>query len=141
MKEQISAGIITFRMKDDSPEYLLLHYPHGHWDLPKGKIEDEESLQQAALRELQEETGLSAELIEGFESSVDYIFKHDGQLIKKTVVFFVGLASEGEITLSHEHIGFEWLSYQDALKRLTFDNAKQLLERAKIFLEHKKTGQ
>ena len=141
MKEQISAGIITFRMTGDSPEYLLLHYPHGHWDFPKGKLENEESLQQAALRELQEETGLSAELIEGFESNIDYIFKHDGQLIKKTVVFFVGRASEGEITLSHEHIDFEWLSYQDALKRLTFDNAKQLLERAEIFLEHKKTGQ
>ncbi|MFC1870773.1 bis(5'-nucleosyl)-tetraphosphatase, partial [Candidatus Dependentiae bacterium] len=134
MKEQISAGIITFRVKDNSPEYLLLHYPHGHWDLPKGKLEAEESLEQAALRELKEETDLSAHLIDGFKHSFDYIFKHDGELIKKTVVFFLGQASGGEITLSHEHIGFEWLSYQDAHKRLTFDNAKQLLEQANDFL-------
>lgn len=134
MIKQVSAGIITFRMRNDQPEFLLLHYPHGHWDLPKGKLEQGESLREAALRELEEETGLSARIIDGFQEGLDYIFRHNRQLIQKTVSFFVGQASEGQVRISHEHIGFEWLPYDQAVERLTFDNAKVVLERAKDFL-------
>ncbi len=134
MKTIESAGIITFYIKNNVLHFLLLHYPHGHWDLPKGKIEKGETKKDAALRELKEETGLSAQLIDGFEECLEYFFKQDGSLIKKTVCFFVGVASSDGITLSHEHIGFEWLPYDQAIERLTFDSAQKVLEQANAFL-------
>ena len=134
MQFQFSAGFVPYREKNGEYEYLLLHYPHGHWDFPKGKIEKGESKQEAALRELKEETRLSAEIIDGFEKKFEYFFKQEGELIKKTVYFFIGKAIEGEITLSHEHIGFEWLPFDQAVERLTFDNAKELLKEVNSFL-------
>ncbi len=133
MKFLFSAGIITFYIKNETPHFLLLHYPHGHWDLPKGKIEKGESKESAALRELKEETGLTAQIIEGFEKKLEYFFKQDGELIKKTVYFFLGQALSDEITLSDEHIDFAWLPYDQALERLTFENAKEVLKEAKCF--------
>ncbi len=134
MKEQFSAGFILFRMNNKDREYLLLHYPHGHWDLPKGKIEKGESKQEAALRELKEETGLAAVIVDGFEEQLSYFFRHKGELISKTVYFFIAEAGPGEVILSDEHIGFAWLSYQEALERLNFDNAKEILKKAEQFL-------
>ena len=58
MREIISAGVIVYRIKNDEIEYLLLHHIVGHWDFAKGKVEPGETIEQAALRELHEETGL-----------------------------------------------------------------------------------
>ena len=134
MKLQFSAGIIVYRMKNNLREYLLLQYLHGHWDLPKGKIEKAESKREAALRELKEETNISAQIQDGFEEQLSYFFKQNGELIKKTVYFFVGLAEGDTITLSNEHIGYEWLPYEKAIERLSFDNAKEVVARAEKFL-------
>lgn len=121
-------------MNNGGRKYLLLRYPHGHWDLPKGKIEQGESKQEAALRELKEETGLSATILDCFEEQLSYFFRHKGELISKTVYFFIAEAELGKVILSDEHIGFAWLSYQEALDRLSFDNAKEILKRAEQFL-------
>ena len=67
---------------------LLLQYPQGHWDLPKGHVEesDENNLVTAA-RELGEETGISEiEFVNGFEELTKYSFKHKGK--KPTSRFF-----------------------------------------------------
>ncbi len=139
MKHLISAGIVTFRMRDAERQYLLLHYPHGHWDLPKGKIETGESKHQAALRELKEETGLQATILDGFEEEITYFFREsNGELLQKTVYFFVGRTESDTITLSDEHVGYEWLPYDEAMKRLTFDNAREVLKNAQDFLDGKK---
>lgn len=134
MKTQVSAGIIVFRINQGKREYLLLHYIGGHWDLAKGKIEGNESKQEAAARELLEETSLTAKIIDGFEHSLSYHFRHQGMLIEKTVHFFVGELTSGRVRLSDEHIGFAWLSYEDSLKKLTFENAREMIKKAELFL-------
>lgn len=136
MQFQFSGGFVLFNVKNGVREYLLLHYPHGHWDLPKGKIEKGETKHEAALRELKEETGLDATIIDGFQEQFDYFFKAEGQLIKKTVYFFIAQTDKREITLSHEHIGSAWLPKEEALARLTFENAKELLNSADSFLNN-----
>src|SRR5260221_14596308 len=94
MKLLFSAGIIVYRIEDDQIEYLLLQYNAGHWDFAKGKIEKGETKEEAALRELDEETGLSAEIQPTFEETFSYIFHdYDKQLAQKTVYFFVGQAT------------------------------------------------
>lgn len=134
MKTQVSAGIIVFRVNHGQREYLLLHYIGGHWDLAKGKIEGDESKQDAAVRELLEETSLTAKIIDGFEHHLSYHFRHQGSLIEKTVYFFVGELESGRVHLSDEHIGFAWLSYEDSLKKLTFENAREIIKKAELFL-------
>lgn len=135
MIEQQSAGIITFARKNHEQKYLILHYLSGHWDFPKGKLEPGETQEQAAHRELEEETGLTAEIISGFQESLSYMFKERGKLVKKTVTFFVGISDEQPIRLSREHTGYLWLPYEKAHEKLTYQNAKDLLQKAHEFLK------
>lgn len=138
MKKHYSAGIVLYRKKDEQIEYLLLHYISGHWDLPKGHIEEGESKQQAALRELKEETDLEATIEPGFQESFSYNFTdYDGEPAFKTVDFFVGLAQEGDVKLSHEHKDFVWLQYESAHQKLTYQNAKDMLIKADSFINKK----
>jgi len=132
MIKEHSAGVIVYHVDQfNHRTYLLLHYISGHWDLPKGKLENHETEEQAAIRELHEETGLTGTIIPGFKQSLSYIFKNrDGSIVSKDVSFFVGPVTKQEITLSSEHIGYKWLPLRDALDQLTFKNAQQILKLA-----------
>lgn len=135
MIEQHSAGIIVYCIKDYEIRYLILHYVSGHWDLAKGKLEAGETNMQAAHRELHEETGLTSQVIPGFEESLSYIFKERGKIVKKTVTFFVGETNQQTVRLSREHQGYLWLSYEKAYEKLTYTNAKELLVHVDEFLK------
>jgi len=144
MKTEKSAGAIIFRIEKGKPVYLLLHYPSStkakreYWDLPKGHIEKGEEEQDTVLREVEEETGLrDIKLFDGFRQEVHYWFQLGKQKISKAVVFYLGETHWEKITISQEHIGFEWLSYHEAFKRLTYQNAKQILQKAHLFLSEK----
>jgi len=135
MREQKSAGIVLFRSDSNKNEFLLLNYPQGHWDFIKGKVEPGETPYETASRETKEETGISdIEFIDGFEESVEYDFRFKNEDIHKTVVFFLAKTNEKKITLSHEHNDFVWLEYDDALKKTTFRNAKNVLSKSNEFL-------
>lgn len=130
MKHQYSAGIIIYKKENDTILYLLLKYIGGHWDFPKGKMEPGETKQQAALRELKEETNLSAQIDDNFEETIQYIFMYNREKTTKTVYFFTGQALTTDVKLSHEHTDYAWLPYQNALEQLTYDNAKEILNLA-----------
>jgi len=135
MREQKSAGIVLFRNDLGKNEFLLLNYPQGHWDFIKGKVEQGETPHETALRETKEETGISyIEFIDGFEESVEYDFRFKNEDIHKKVIFFLAKTNEKKISLSHEHNDFVWLEYDDALKKTTFRNAKNVLSKANEFL-------
>ena len=135
MREQKSVGIVLFRNDSGKNEFLLLNYPQGHWDFVKGKVEEGETPHETALRETKEEPGISdIEFIDGFEESVEYDFRFKNEDIHKTVVFFLAKTNEKKITLSHEHSDFVWMEYDDALKKTTFRNAKNVLSKTNEFL-------
>ena len=135
MRKQKSAGIVLFRNVSNKNEFLLLNYPQGHWDFVKGKVEEDETPHETALRETKEETGISdIEFIDGFEESVEYDFRFKKEDIHKKVIFFLAKTDEKNIKLSHEHNDYIWLEYNDALKKTTFENAKNVLTKANKFL-------
>ena len=135
MQFEKSAGIVIFRTHGKNREFLLLHYPGGHWDFVKGHIEKGEEELTTARRECKEETGITdLKFVEGFKKEIQYFFRRGKNLIKKEVVFYLAETKTKEIKLSHEHIGFAWLPYEDAIERLTFDNAKEVLKEANKFL-------
>ena len=135
MREQKSAGIVLFSNTSNKNEFLLLNYPQGHWDFIKGKVEQGETPRETASRETKEETGISdIEFIDGFEESIEYDFRFKNEDIHKKVIFFLAKTNEKKISLSHEHNDFVWLEYDDALKKTTFRNAKNVLSKANEFL-------
>jgi bis(5'-nucleosidyl)-tetraphosphatase len=136
MIHEKSCGVVLYHMEaSKSVEILLLHYPEGHWDFPKGHVEEGEEEMQTALRELEEETGIKdVEIVDGFREKMHYFFMHKGDKISKTVVYFLAKASQKEVTMSFEHQNYEWLLYDEALEQLTFDNAKEILKKSKQFL-------
>ena len=135
MGTEKSAGIVLFRNDSDKNEFLLLNYPQGHWDFVKGKIEQNETSHETALRETKEETGITnIEFVDGFEESVEYDFRFKKENIHKKVTFFLAKTNEKNIKLSHEHNDYLWLEYNDALKKTTFENAKNVLTKANEFL-------
>ena len=137
MKKETSAGIILYCEKYDERQFLLLQYPGGHWDFVKGKMEEGETPHETALRETKEETGISnVEFLNGFKEEIEYYFRADNQDIHKKVIFFLGKTKTEEVILSHEHLDFIWLDYSNALNKITYKNAKDLLKKSKEFLNY-----
>ena len=135
MPREISAGVILFRQAPQ-PHYLLLHYESGHWDFPKGHIEPGEEARETARRELKEETGISEiRFLDGYKATHRYFFRQKGIGIFKAVIYFLAETDQSDVTLSSEHIGFEWLPCEAALERLTFKNSRDLLVKAHEHLQ------
>ena len=135
MIRETSAGAVLLCNTSGKNEFLLLNYPQGHWDFVKGKMEVGETPHETVKREMGEETGISNfKLIKGFEEYVEYDFRFKNENIHKKVIFFLAKTDEKKISLSHEHNDFVWLEYDDALKKTTFRNAKNVLSKANEFL-------
>ena len=135
MIEETSAGVVIFRKEDSKILFLLLHYPSGHWDFVKGKMEKGESANETAIRETKEETGITdITFIENFEEWIEYNFQYQGELVHKKVVFFLAETKTKEVKISHEHLDYAWKDYNESMEKTTFDNAKTVLTRAQTLL-------
>jgi 8-oxo-dGTP pyrophosphatase MutT (NUDIX family) len=136
MTKERSAGVVVYTQADGGPRrYLLLDYGK-YWDFPKGHLEPGEDDRTAALRELVEETGITDVVLdERYRRAIHYYFRDKkGRLVAKDVVFFVGWVTSDAVTISDEHVGHEFLPYPDALKRLKYANAKEVLKLAETHL-------
>ncbi len=140
MYHEESAGIVIY---NSNGEYLLLNYGRS-WNSPdrfgftKGHIEQGESIQEAALREAYEETGIqSLRLIPGFKHKVTYFFTRGTTKIKKTVVYFIAVTDTKKVEISNEHVGYCWRTYDEALEMLTFENTRNILIAAEKHLRKK----
>ena len=151
MDYENSAGFIPFRRIEGQIEYLLLHSgmvrnPDAAWEFPKGSIEDGETEQEAARRELFEETCITqVQPLPDFRDQVGYKYRRDGRPIEKTVVFFLGEIMEWSpipsTAPSREHTAHPkegvwhiWVSEREALRRLFHPGMRNLLGRASFFL-------
>jgi 8-oxo-dGTP pyrophosphatase MutT (NUDIX family) len=117
--------------------YLLIQHSAGHWEFPKGHIEEGESWRQTAIRELREETGIDdAQLIPEFARQIRYIYRdRKGRLIRKTVHFGLARSESEAIQLSREHLEFAFLDFDAALNRLTHAATRAVLRDAECFIK------
>ncbi len=136
MEKEKSCGTIVFVREKQLPVFLLLKYAAGHWDFPKGHVEEGETEEATALRELEEETGITtARLVPGFREKITYYYKRGKETVFKQVRFFLVETKEKTVKISFEHKAYKWLGFREAMQTLTFGNARQMLKKANNFLK------
>ncbi len=146
--EKSAGAVVFYRGHDNKIEYLLLQRREKSWGFPKGMIEKGEKLEETALRETREEAGLkTSALLVGFKETIKYFMKvkYDYQLergfkmgenVLKFVTYFLAESKDKNVRLSFEHMGFEWLELDEAIKRL-FGTDKGVLKKADEFLKNR----
>ena len=130
-----SFGIVPFLNENGTWKVLLiLHREGNHWGFPKGKANPGETPLEAATRELKEETGLSViQILREEPLAEQYQFRRKKEFIVKIVHYFPALI-EGSLQLQQEEIrDAKWLPVSEALKQLTFREARHILQE---FLRH-----
>jgi bis(5'-nucleosidyl)-tetraphosphatase len=138
MLREKSCGAVVYIKKASSINYLLLQYEAGHWDFVKGNMEPNESEKETVVRELKEETGIAeAVFVEGVKQKIEYYYRRNNETVHKEVIFFLMETHTENVTLSFEHVGYIWLDYKNAIEKLTFKNAKDVLKKANDFLNSK----
>jgi 8-oxo-(d)GTP phosphatase len=125
-----AAGGIIWRIENSQLEVLLIHRPrYDDWALPKGKLKTGERWEEAALREVAEETGINARL-EGFAGVLFYTVRQNPKVVLFWNMQAIGPASGDIISDSPDEIGeTAWLTVPEALQRLSYPDEKDLLRR------------
>jgi 8-oxo-dGTP pyrophosphatase MutT (NUDIX family) len=119
--------------RDQLPVALVARRARGgdlEWILPKGHIEPGESAEQAAVREVQEETGIRGLVVEPL-GTIEYWFVHTGQRVHKTVQHFVLEAVGGQLSSSDVEVErLEWVPLAEAPRRMRYSDERDLVEQA-----------
>lgn len=128
MKREFSAGGIVF---NDKGEVLITkHSQNHHWGFPKGWIEEGQSIEEAAIREVREEGGVEAKIIDKV-GHTKYMYTLKGEKIFKVVTYFLMKYISGD-PKDHdwEMEDAGWFTTEEALKTLDFSRDKDLLKKA-----------
>jgi 8-oxo-dGTP pyrophosphatase MutT (NUDIX family) len=137
-KEEKSAGAVIFRREKDKILFLLLFkkYKTEYWDLAKGHVEKGEEQIQTAKREAKEEAGIEdLEFLPGFEEKLSWFYKLEGKLTRKYVTYYLAETKTKEAKVSSEHLKSGWFTLEEAEKVLNHKDSKELLRKAKKFLD------
>ena len=131
-----SCGAIVFN--ENTEKILLVKMHNGNWGFPKGHIENNETKEETAIREVQEETNVNIKIIPNFEREIKYI--PNEKTIKK-VTIFAGITQYEDVKIDTFEIeAFQWCTYEEALKLVTYKLQKDVLEKARKVFVKSKTG-
>lgn len=130
MKEVFSAGGVVYKYEEGTLKILSIITKKGKvWSFPKGIIEKNESPEEAAIREIKEETGVDGEIIDEV-GEVSYWFIHENEKYFKRVKYFLVRYTGGDINPNDEVETAQWLSPSLSLEILTYENDKEILKKA-----------
>ena len=135
---EVSSGGFVISKSDPNLVALMARFNRGgklEWCIPKGHLEQDETSEQAAIREVFEETGLEAQIIQHL-GEVNYQFIQDGLKISKTVHVYLMQQTGGELSFDKdphkEASELEWVQVSELLARLSHGNEKRI---AKLAIE------
>lgn len=133
----ISAGVIIFRRTEEGVKFLLLYHGGNYWNFPKGKLAEGEKSFKAALREVEEETGIKSRdlrFINWFKVSDRFVFyTKEKKRIPRLVIYYLAETKTQAVTIvPREHQGYGWFFYKDAVKMLKAPNLKLNLKKAYV---------
>ncbi len=127
MVTEVSAGGVLL----DDGDIFLLHKPNGEWVMPKGHLESGETPEQAAVREVLEETGLTARIVAKVgETRYQFRAQPGGQVKRKRVHWFLMKIDNRKLDVEPTFEEGVFLPVEDALKTLTFENDKDIARKA-----------
>jgi 8-oxo-dGTP pyrophosphatase MutT (NUDIX family) len=131
-QRETSAGGIVFRLEHGTPLFLLIRDSYGNWGFPKGHLERGESAEDAALREVREETGLLELASCGLIDTIDWYFRFRGRLIHKSCHFYLMETSQSDTAPQHAEgiTACQWVTYGEAHEAVSYANAREVLRRA-----------
>ena len=118
-------------MREGRPHVALIATRNRtRWGLPKGAVSEGETSEQAALREVLEETGLEAEIVKPLDT-IEYFFRAGDTLIKKRVDFYLMRHLGGQMAPQLSEVDdVEWVELGEAIQRASFESERKLLETA-----------
>lgn len=131
LKAIAAAGGYLVRMNEKGKIEVLLIYRRGKWDLPKGKVDPGETIDQAGIREVEEEVGAKGiEILAKLEES-HHTYPHKGKLVFKTTSWYVMTTTSDELTPQAEEDiqKLEWFEWENAERLLGYDSLKQHMAR------------
>lgn len=131
-REERSAGGVVFRMVGGRPRFLLIRDSYRNWGFPKGHLEKDEPPARAAVREVEEETGLTQLTLRGEVEVIDWYFRFRGRLIHKYCHFFLIESPDGETVPQRDEgiTACRWVTLEDGLSLVSYANAREVLRRA-----------
>ncbi len=133
---EASCGAVVYRNTPKGREYLLIKNKRSeHWGFPKGHIEDGETEQQTARREVLEETGLHIDLLPMFSCRSSYTIQ--GRVEKQVTIFLATTRDTKTVIQESEIDDCAWMRMDAALKALKFENDRSILRRAGAFLNQR----
>jgi len=131
VRQEHSSGGAVISFRDGVPHVAMIATRNAtRWGLPKGAVTAGETSEQAALREVQEETGLIADIVHPLDT-IEYFFRAGDAIIRKRVDFYLMLFAGGTLTPQLSEVDdAQWIELSEAIRRASFDSERKLLEDA-----------
>ena len=143
-KKQVVAGFVIFRRTTEGTKFLLLYRRGSYWNFPKGHFKPGERTIDAALRELEEETGIKKSelrIIPNFRAYERFQFRVGNERIFDTVILFLAETHKAEIAIRpREHSGYAWFLPRDAANIIgkKYEDTRKVLRQANQFLTERR---
>jgi len=132
MTEETSYGVVPLKREGNEWKTLIImHTKGGFWAFPKGHAENNESSEQAAKRELKEETGLEVvAFLSDKTLSETYSFYRNKQKIHKKVIYFLAEVTGDVVLQTSEVYASRWVNLADAEEEITYKESKSICRQA-----------
>ena len=133
MEKEKSCGAIVINKNN---KILLVHHNAGHWDFPKGHIENRETEEQTAIREVKEETNIDIIINNKYRYTTSYSPKEN--VMKEVVYFLAQNIDEDKKPQLEEVSEVKWFTFEEAMNAITYENSKEILNKLKKDIEEEK---